>query len=587
MTTHSRENPSLPAVVLRALALLPGRLKAGWWGLVPLLVFQAAVESAAAVVVYLVLAGPGGGAPFSLGGVPGPLLLAALLLLKNALVVATTQAEAFLLAESMRSAFERLLRGFVAAPLASRNLQHAADLSYTAGPAVDEAFRKTLVPAANLATEAAVVSAITAVLVVRAPLAGFLAAGLLGVALIATIRATERAVTAASRDHETLSVRLRRDLGDLLGGIADLQALGREEPVVRTIMGRHEAFARAHRRLAGAAARSRPLVELVFVAGLFAAVLAAPAGAAPSAIPLLGLFAYAGFRILPAANRTLYHVQEMRSGRPAVLRLENDLARFPAPAGGPAPDPAPFRDRIVLDSVTVRPVGAPAPSLVEVSLVVRQGEMVGVAGATGAGKSTLLTVLAGLNAPDSGTVRFDGVAAGSPGFSRRRTGYVPQAPFVADDTLLRNVAFGLSDGEIDEARARAALEAARLLEFAIRLPDGLASRAGENGALLSGGERQRLAVARALYADPEILLLDEATSALDPATEGEVVAALRALVPRKTVVLVSHRPDALRAVDRVVFLEGGRVAGDASFDELVAASEAFRTLVGRGGPPAA
>ena len=583
MTSHSRENPSLPAVVLRALALLPRRLKAGWWGLVPLLV----VESAAAAAVYLVLAGPGGAAPFSLAGLPGPLLLAALLLLKNVLVVATTRAEAALLAESMRSAFERLLRGFVAAPLASRNLQHAADLTYTAGPAVDEAFRKTLVPAANLATEAAVVSAITAVLVVRAPLAGLLAAGLLGIALVATIRATERAVTAASRDHETLSIRLRRDLGDVLGGIADLQALGREEPVVRTILRRHETFARAHRRLAAAAALSRPLVELVFVAGLFAAVLAAPAGAAPSAIPLLGLFAYAGFRILPAANRTLYYVQEMRAGRPAVLRLEIDLARFPAPPGGTRPDPAPFRDRIDLDGVTVRPEGSPAPALAGVSLVVRQGEMIGVAGSTGAGKSTLLTVLAGLRAPDAGTVRFDGMPAADPGSGRRRTGYVPQAPFVADDTLLRNVAFGLPDAEIDEDRARAALEDARLLAFATRLPDGLASRAGENGALLSGGERQRLAVARALYADPEILLLDEATSALDPATEGEVVAALRALVPRKTVVLVSHRPEALRAVDRIVFLERGRVVADGPFETLVSACEEFRALVGRSGPPAA
>ena len=585
MTSDSRENPPLSSVVLRALALLPPRLRLRWWALVPLLLVQAAVESAAAASVYLVLARPGGSVPSPLGGVSPPLLLATLLLLKNLLVVAATQAEAGLLADSMRSTFERLVRGYLAAPLASRNLQHAAELSHTAGPAVDEAFRRILVPAACLATEAAVVSAIAAVLVFRAPLVGFLAAGLLGVGVVGTLRATERAVTAASKQHDVLGARLRRDLGDVLGGLADLQALGREEPVIRAIVARHDLFALAHRRLASASAFSRPLVELVFVAGLFAAVLWSPAEATSEAIPLLGLFAYAGFRILPAANRTLFFVQEMRAGRPSVLRLERDLARFPAPPDGPMPAPAPFRDRVVLEGVTVRPEGAPAPALDHVSLELRQGEMVGVAGATGAGKSTLLTVLGGLRSPDEGIVRVDGVPAESRAFARRRTGYLPQAPFIADDTLLRNVAFGLPDAEVDEARARGALEAARLLAFAMRLPDGLASRAGENGALLSGGERQRLAIARALYADPEILLLDEATSALDPATEREIVSSLRALVPGKTVVLVSHRPEALRAVDRVVFLDRGRVAGDGPFEELLSRQAAFRALVGRAEPP--
>jgi ATP-binding cassette subfamily C protein len=254
---------------------------------------------------------------------------------------------------------------------------------------------------------------------------------------------------------------------------------------------------------------------------------------------------------------------------------------FPAPSAQAVVAAPPFRSRIELEDVTVQPEGAPAPALRKVSFIIEQGEMLGIAGATGAGKSTLLAVLAGLRAPDAGTIRVDGVPEQlTISGHRRRAGYVPQAPFIADDTLLRNVAFGLPDEEVDEECALAALEGARLHAFVATLPDGPSSRAGENGALLSGGERQRLALARALYADPEILLLDEATSALDPATEREIVGTLRGLVPEKTVVLVSHRPEALRAVDRVLLLERGRLVGSGRFEDLLATNEAFRALVG-------
>jgi ABC-type multidrug transport system fused ATPase/permease subunit len=197
--------------------------------------------------------------------------------------------------------------------------------------------------------------------------------------------------------------------------------------------------------------------------------------------------------------------------------------------------------------------------------------MLAVVGPTGAGKSTLLLVLAGLRAPDAGRVLLDGAPVLAA--RRQRVAWVPQSPFLSDDTLRRNVAFGLADDEIDGARVAAAIEASSLGEFVRGLPEGLETRAGEAGALLSGGERQRLAVARALYADPEILLLDEPTSALDVATERELMDTLAALTPARTIVVVSHRPAAVERADRIVHLERGRVTGSGKPGEFLGGRE--------------
>jgi ABC-type multidrug transport system fused ATPase/permease subunit len=142
-------------------------------------------------------------------------------------------------------------------------------------------------------------------------------------------------------------------------------------------------------------------------------------------------------------------------------------------------------------------------------------------------------------------------------------GLVPQDFFLRDDTVRRNVAFGLDDGAIDDERVWRALERARLGERIRRLPDGLDSRIGERGALLSGGERQRISIARALYDDPAILVLDEATSALDAATEDELMNTLRELVHGKAIVLITHRAASAAKCDRVLVMAEGRIVADA------------------------
>lgn len=214
--------------------------------------------------------------------------------------------------------------------------------------------------------------------------------------------------------------------------------------------------------------------------------------------------------------------------------------------------------------------------------------MVAVVGTTGAGKATLVDVILGLLTPGSGTLDVDGVALTPETLPRwqRQIGYVPQAIFLTDDTVARNIAFGLSDSEIDMDAVRRAARIAQIDRFIEEdLEQGYATIVGERGVRLSGGQRQRLGIARAMYHDPEVLVLDEATSALDGATERGVFDAITALAGKKTLIMIAHRLATIESYDEIVLLNRGRIEAKGTYAELLDASADFRRMADRPTPP--
>jgi ABC-type multidrug transport system fused ATPase/permease subunit len=195
-----------------------------------------------------------------------------------------------------------------------------------------------------------------------------------------------------------------------------------------------------------------------------------------------------------------------------------------------------------------------------VSLALEPGKRIGLLGSSGGGKSTLIDVLLTLLEPQQGSLRVgDAVIDRSNArWLRRRIGYVPQAIFIADDTIMGNIAFGIARERIDVDAVRRAAAQARIHDFIASLPQGYHTPVGERGMRLSGGQRQRLGIARALYGDPPVLVFDEATSALDTETETAVMEALHGL-ERKTVVMVAHRLSTLRQCDAVYEVADGRL----------------------------
>jgi ATP-binding cassette, subfamily B, bacterial PglK len=209
---------------------------------------------------------------------------------------------------------------------------------------------------------------------------------------------------------------------------------------------------------------------------------------------------------------------------------------------------------------------------------------VAIIGPSGAGKTTLLDVLLGLLSPSEGVVTVDGMDIHADIVAwQQRIGYIPQPTYITDDTIRRNIAFGLPDEQIVEEDVWRALAAAQLQAFVQSLPEELETILGENGARLSAGQRQRIGIARALYHNPEVLVLDEATSALDAETERDIIQAVAQLSPQKTVIIVAHRLTTVEHCDLLFFMRDGQLAARGSYDVLLETSTDFQAMVGAAG----
>jgi ABC-type multidrug transport system fused ATPase/permease subunit len=257
------------------------------------------------------------------------------------------------------------------------------------------------------------------------------------------------------------------------------------------------------------------------------------------------------------------------------------LSATPAAAGNATvlePETDLFSTSIDLASISFSYQGAETKALDEVDLSIRRGEMLAIVGESGSGKSTLVDVLLGLLEPTSGHIWIDGSLA-LPKDWHRHVGVVSQSVILLDASVRDNVAFGLGS-HADDKRVLDALDLAQLTDWVGKLPQGLDTMVGESGKMVSGGERQRIAVARSLYRNPDLLVLDEATSAVDGATEAALIEGLTRLQDGPTTIVVSHRVAPIRAADRIVLMDRGRVVATGRYEELIADNDEFRNLVG-------
>ncbi|MCL7751324.1 ABC transporter ATP-binding protein/permease [Guyparkeria hydrothermalis] len=387
--------------------------------------------------------------------------------------------------------------------------------------------------------------------------------------------------------HITEAQRLRFKLmGEGFGGIKDALLLGRQKVFT-------DRFQVASRKLAAAQGTNLALsqvpryaMELVAFGSVIFLVLyllAAHEGNLGTLLPVLSVYALAGFKLLPAFQQVYSSLSQIRGNLAAFESLRDDLRAsslaIPVEPGDTREHLVPQKE-ILLEDVVFHYPGKTEPALKGLEMSIPANRVIGLVGASGSGKSTTIDLLLGLIEPQYGRVLIDG---GPLTDENRRAwqnslGFVPQSIFLADSSIRENIGFGLPPEAIDEAKVRRAATMAHLDELLDELPDGLETRVGERGVQLSGGQRQRIGIARALYHDADVLVLDEATSALDGITEKLIMDAIHDFSGKKTIIMIAHRLATVKQCDSIYLLVDGQVADHGTYSELAARNTLFRRM---------
>jgi ATP-binding cassette, subfamily B, bacterial PglK len=299
-------------------------------------------------------------------------------------------------------------------------------------------------------------------------------------------------------------------------------------------------------------------------------------------IPVLSVFAIASIRLIPASSNFAGGISLLRNTTYTVDKLYHDLKSMETATRESAHHTSTlahytvngrvlaFDSQIVLEALTYRYPHTAVAALDNVSLTIHKGQSIALIGKSGSGKTTLVNVLLGLLMPESGDIHVDNHSVYTNLKAwQNLAGYIPQSIFLTDDTIARNIAFGVPDAHIDRDRLMQAIAAAQLTELMNNLPDGLQTQVGERGVRLSGGQQQRIGIARALYHQKEILILDEATAALDNETERLVTEAIKALSGVKTIFIVAHRLTTVAHCDHVYVMDHGRIIKSGLYQEVV------------------
>ena len=291
-------------------------------------------------------------------------------------------------------------------------------------------------------------------------------------------------------------------------------------------------------------------------------------------IPLLGSLALGAQRLLPALQQVYNGWASLKGGNAAiegVLKILNqDL-----PQSTNCVEASPFTRRISFKGVYFRYADDEGDVLKALDLEVRKGESIGLIGSTGSGKSTTLDILMGLLKPNRGNILIDGMNLYDQNFPERllswraNIAHVPQSIYLADASIAENIAFGLSNHDIDYDRVRKVASQAQISSFIESIPGGYESFVGERGIRLSGGQRQRIGIARALYKKASVLIFDEATSALDSDTEFEVMRSIDNLDKELTIFMIAHRLSTVQSCDRVIVLSDGRIVDDGTPQQVI------------------
>lgn len=441
-----------------------------------------------------------------------------------------------------------------------------------------------IAPAVRLIANCLVTGALIALLLLVEPVGVLVGGGLIALSFAFVHYGLGPVLDRAGRGRLEASEDRFQVTNEAMGGIKEIKLRGLERRVIERFRGPSDRIAKHQASISLISSIPHYLIEALCFGAMLAFLLYllfSGGGAIEAVLPIVGIFAFAGIKLMPLVKEIFTDSTLLRANAATLASLQADLESLPPSRFSSAVVPLPLKRELTVENVSYAYPDAKQPTLKGVSITVPAGHCVGVVGATGAGKTTLIDLILGLLLPQDGRITVDGAPITDENRLQwqKSIGYVPQSIFLSDSTIAANIAFGLAPEEIDIEKVKNAAKLAALDDFASSLPDGYQTSVGEGGVRLSGGQRQRIGIARALYLDPDLIVFDEGTSALDTVTEREVVEAVTRLHGRKTVVLITHRLSTVRNCDTIFILNAGEVEAFGGYEDLSAKSEVFGRLI--------
>ncbi len=485
----------------------------------------------------------------------------------------------------------KLLRGYLSRPYSYFLGKHSSDMGKSILSEVQQVITGVLLPIALFFANIVIAFCLLLMLFMVNPVVALFEVLLLGGAYILLYAFLRKYLSRIGAQRVRDNRERFQIAQEVFGGIKEVKAGSLEGGYVRSF--KKAAFRFSKTQAASMIAGQVPkfaLMGLAFGGILIIALylLVTEGGQIENIIPVLGVFAFGGQRLLPALQQLYQNAAKIRFGKPALDELYFDIknsnvnseeiqrinkARKPPPMG--------VKRNIELKDVEYRYPNSAQPALNDLNLNISAKSTVGFVGSTGAGKTTAVDLILGLLTPTKGEMKVDGKPISSVNINswQRTIGYVPQDIFLADDTVTANIAFGVPNREVDSEAVERAAKIAELHGFVVNeLSSGYETVVGERGVRLSGGQRQRIGIARALYHNPDVLVMDEATASLDNLTEKIVMEAVHNLGHRKTIIMIAHRLSTVQDCDCIFMLENGHLTAQGTYGELIKNHQPFKKM---------
>ncbi len=493
----------------------------------------------------------------------------------------TTYAQVRFIEMRNYSISKRLIEGYLHQPYSWFLNRHSADLGKTILSEVNQVVRTSIKALIDLIAKSMVTILLIALLIAANPklalIVGFTITGAYGLFyyFIRNYLNQIGVVRLKNNEYRFLAI------SEAFGAAKEVKVGGLEQTYIKRYADPAKILALKNAAASLIATLPRFFLEVIAFGGIILMILyiMKQTGNFNQALPIISLYVFAGYRLMPAIQQIYSSFTNLAVGGPSLDKLHEDIKNLRPFKINREEDILSFEKKISLKNIFYNYPNTSRTALKDISLNIPIKSTVGLVGATGSGKTTTVDIILGLLEAQKGTLEVDGkiITNQNSRSWQRSIGYVPQHIFLADDTIASNIAFGVDRKYINQKAIEKASKISNLHNFIEdELPNQYQTTIGERGVRLSGGQRQRIGIARALYHNPQILILDEATSALDNQTEKAIMDAVNNLGNNITIIIIAHRLSTVKKCDQIYLLEKGELKNQGTFDELVKTSENFR-----------